>query len=308
MSYLVPPETFAAHSRVFEWSASGRRVIVKRRAKPDIIFVHVFQNALAWMLREPILLRTDARGRDKFFEPQKLKALRENGVSVPEVLYECPEYFVLEYVGENLEAILKRERDECRRNEYISRALRRLRFMHEKNFIHGGAQIKNFTCLDGEIYMIDFEEAIPDGFFDEFRQRDLLVFSMSLETAGISRGLDWICRAYDERSGGEICARLASRLLNYRFLKFLNLKIFSWISMNDVRAAISLIEHAERVLRRPVVRGACVQDFGAVAGEPHRLDPEEEDERRNRPGRKRQDVGVAPQYPVERKKGHDEND
>jgi tRNA A-37 threonylcarbamoyl transferase component Bud32 len=247
MSYIIPPEALAVNARVFEHIVDGRKVIVKRYGKPDMIFVHVFQNAFARLLREPLLLRTDAISGDIYREPRKLRELLANGLNVPEVLYDCPDYFVLEYVGENLDYILRFEPDNARRNEYIACALGHLRALHGKNFVHGGAQIKNFTCRDGEIYMIDFEEVIPDGYGDAFKLRDLVIFAMSLEKIGISSGLDWICRAYDEKSGREICARIASGLLRYRFLKFLNAGIFSWISMNDVRAMISLIESAERL-------------------------------------------------------------
>jgi tRNA A-37 threonylcarbamoyl transferase component Bud32 len=238
----------ARGGRVFEHAVDGRKVVVKRYVKPDMIFVHVFQNFLARLLREPMLLRTDALGGDIYREPQKLSTLRENGLNVPEVLYECSDYFVLEYVGQNLESVLKRERGDDRRNKYITRALGQLRAMHEKNFVHGGAQVKNFTCLDGEVFMIDFEEIIPGGYAEDFKRRDLLLFAMSLETAGISRGFKWICDAYGGASGGVICASLASSLRKYRFLKFLKAKVFSWIKMNDVRAIIALIEEAEGLL------------------------------------------------------------
>jgi tRNA A-37 threonylcarbamoyl transferase component Bud32 len=246
MPYNIPSDIVTAQARVFEYVADGRKVVVKRYAKPDMIFVHIFQNALAMALREPVLRRADALGDDIYLEPKKLRILRESGLNVPKVLYECPEYFVMEHVGENLGDILGRERDEGKRDEYLTNALAQLRSLHEKNFVHGGAQIKNFTCLGGEVYMIDFEEVVPDGHTEAFKRRDLLVFAMSLRASGISNGLDWICGAYG-RSGREICKELAAGLLRYKFLKFLASRAFSWISMNDVRAMISLIEDAERL-------------------------------------------------------------
>jgi tRNA A-37 threonylcarbamoyl transferase component Bud32 len=249
MDYAVPPEVLKSHPRVFVQTAGGHEVVVKRFDKPDAIFVHVFQNAVAKILREPMMLRTDAVGGDGRHEVKKLKAIREKGLNVPEVLYEGDGYFVMEHVGECLEDIVKKERDAARADGYIADALKNLRVLHESGFVHGGAQIKNFTRRGGETFMIDFEEVIPEGYDDAMRRRDIAVFLMSLETAGISRGLERICDMYDRAEGTYICARLASSLRRYRFLKFLNNPFFSRIPMNDVHAAVSLVEKAERSQR-----------------------------------------------------------
>ncbi|MDR0654521.1 MAG: hypothetical protein LBG12_14615 [Synergistaceae bacterium] len=247
MDYAVPLEVLRSHPRVFVRSAGGRKVVVKRFDKPDAIFVHVFQNAVARIFREPMMIRTDALGGDGRHEIKKLKALREHGLKVPEVLYEDAGYFVMEHVGECLEGIVTRERDCARVDGYIADALKNLRALHERGFIHGGAQMKNFTRRDGETFMIDFEEVIPEGYGEAMRCRDIAVFLMSLETSGISRGLEWVCDLYGGTGGREICARLVSSLRRYGFLKFLNGPVFSRIKMNDVHAAVALVEKAEKV-------------------------------------------------------------
>jgi tRNA A-37 threonylcarbamoyl transferase component Bud32 len=247
--YAVPPGILKSSPRVFVHTAGGREVVVKRAQKPDAIFVHVFQNALAKILREPMMLRTDAIGGDGRHEVKKLRILREKGLNVPEVLYEGDGYFVMEHAGECLEAAAKKERDAARADGHIAAAVRSLRRLHEEGFAHGGAQFKNFTIRGGDVFMIDFEEVIPEGYDEAMKLRDILLFLMSLETAGMPRGLDWICRVYDEAGGGELCARIASSLRRYRFLRFLNNSFFSRIPMNDVHAAVSLVEKAERLLR-----------------------------------------------------------
>jgi tRNA A-37 threonylcarbamoyl transferase component Bud32 len=253
MSYAITAETLSASPRVFEYAADGHKVVVKRYVKPDRIFVHVFQNAVARIMREPMMLRTDALGADIYNEPRKLRSLRAAGVNVPEVLYECGDYFVLEHVGDNLEDVLLSECGAARGDELIARALGRMRAMHEKNFAHGGAQIKNFTCRGGEIYMVDFEEMIPERYLDAFKRRDLIMFAMSLHTAGIPRDLDWICRAYGGESWREIMEGLKSNLRGYGFLKILDARLFSRISMKDVRAMISLIEQSDTNLKEGLI-------------------------------------------------------
>jgi tRNA A-37 threonylcarbamoyl transferase component Bud32 len=247
MDYAVPPEVLRSRPRVFVHSAGGRKVVVKRVDKPDAIFVHVFQNAVAKIFREPMMLRTDAVGGDGRHEIKKLRAIREKGLNVPEVLYEGGGYFVMEYVGECLEDIVKKERSRARADEYIADALKNLRALHENGFVHGGAQIKNFTRRGDDTFMIDFEEVIPEEYGEAMRRRDIVVFLMSLETAGISRGLEWVCDLYGGAGGTHICARVAASLRRYGFLKFLNNSFFSRIPMNDVHAAVALVEKAERV-------------------------------------------------------------
>jgi tRNA A-37 threonylcarbamoyl transferase component Bud32 len=249
MSYIIPHEVLASSGRVFMHSHGGRAVVVKQHVKHDIIFVHVFQNALARLLREPMLLCVDARNVSENQEIKKLKELRASGLSVPKILYEAPEYFILEYVGKNLEEVLAGTPDAEGKNALIAGALEKLRALHEKNFIHGGSQIKNFTWLDGEIYMLDFEAVIPRGYDESFRMRDILLFVMSLENAGISTDLEWICNVYDRRQGFEVYRQLERTILKYKFLKFLDSKLFSLIRMNDVRAALSLIDKVERIQR-----------------------------------------------------------
>jgi hypothetical protein len=69
---------------------------------------------------------------------------------------------------------------------------------------------------------------------------------MSLEKEGLPFDLGWLCETYGGPSGGDVRRRLEDAVLKYRFLKFLGAGIFSWISMDDVRAAIALIKKAER--------------------------------------------------------------
>jgi tRNA A-37 threonylcarbamoyl transferase component Bud32 len=246
MSYIIPEEVLESSPRVFIYLAEGERVVVKRRAKPDRIFVHVFQNALARLLHEPMMIRTDDMGSGEWPEAKKLRALRENGLSVPEVLYETENYFVLEYVGRNLVDVLTDEADPAKRCTYLERALSKLRAMHEKRFIHGGSQIKNFTVRNGDIYIIDFEEVIPREYFEEFRIRDIILFAMSLEKEGLPFDVEWLCEAYGGPSGRDVGRRLKKAVLKYKFLNFLNAGMFLWIPMEDVRAAIALIKKVER--------------------------------------------------------------
>jgi tRNA A-37 threonylcarbamoyl transferase component Bud32 len=154
----------------------------------------------------------------------------------------------MEYVGSSLCDILASALDSGKKEALVAGALSKLRALHEKGFAHGGAHIKNFTCFGKEIYMVDFEEVIPPGHLESFKTRDLLVFLLSMEACSLSPDLARICEAYGGKSGRAVREKLERELLRYRFLKFLNMKIFKHIKMNDVRAAISLIEKAEKTV------------------------------------------------------------
>ncbi|MDR1944323.1 MAG: hypothetical protein LBQ19_05825 [Synergistaceae bacterium] len=246
MSYEIPQKAFTSGARVILYTVGERLVVAKRYAKPDRKFAHVFLDFLAWLFHDPILLCTDCPAGGENQEAKKLKTLRENGISVPAVLYEAKDYFVMEHTGENLENILSGSADEGRRQFYVKQALKLLRALHEKNFAHGGAQIKNFTYLDGKIYMIDFEEVIPPDHIERFKLRDLLIFAMSLEAIGLSIDPERLCEAYGGPSGKFVYEEMKKILFKYKFLKFLGMRILRPIRMNDVRAALALIEKAEK--------------------------------------------------------------
>jgi tRNA A-37 threonylcarbamoyl transferase component Bud32 len=245
MSWEIPPEALRGPSRVFKFLADGETVIVKKKRKPDVISAHIFQNLLARISKDPIWIRTDAPRGAECGEINKLRALRSAGVNVPRVLHEAGEYFVLEYVGPSVDSLLARTDDASLRESYVADALEALRDLHERGFIHGGAQVKNFTFYNGAVYLIDFEEVIPRGHLEKFIIRDILIFMLSLEKRGFDRRIDWICGKYDPERGHEISEVIEETLLKYKLLKFLGAKIFSHIKMDDVRAALSLVEKAE---------------------------------------------------------------
>ncbi|MDR2879102.1 MAG: hypothetical protein LBV03_04225, partial [Fusobacteriales bacterium] len=133
-----------------------------------------------------------------------------------------------------------------RKDYYIEKALEELSRLHYKNNAHGGSQIRNFTIKNEKISLIDFEEKIPEKYIDEFKIRDLLVFILSLQKAGFEPDVKNICEIYKEKTSKEVYEILRKFLVKYKWIYFLNSRIFSKIRMKDVRDFIAVIEKVDK--------------------------------------------------------------
>ncbi len=80
--------------------------------------------------------------------------------------------------------------------------------LHLKNFVHGGAQIKNFVVRQGVVSLIDFEEKIDTKFIEAFKVRDMLVFLLSLERGGFQTDIKRLCQVYHDITHKDIYADL----------------------------------------------------------------------------------------------------
>jgi tRNA A-37 threonylcarbamoyl transferase component Bud32 len=107
--------------------------------------------------RPGVLLRN---GLD--YEAERLRRLRAAGCRVPDIWWHEPGLLVLEHVGTDLNALIRHGDDEYR-TELARRAARDLAEFHLLGFCHGGAQIRNLTVRDNEIWRIDFEENIGEA-------------------------------------------------------------------------------------------------------------------------------------------------
>lgn len=92
-------------------------------------------------------------------EGQRLAQLLAAGCRVPEVWWQEQGLLVLEYVGEDLADLIRKE-DATSRLWLMRAAATDLAAFHARGLWHGGAQIRNITLRDGEMWRIDFEENI----------------------------------------------------------------------------------------------------------------------------------------------------
>ena len=92
---------------------------------------------------------------DIHFEAQRLRDLKQVGLSVPAVYLETPRYMVMEHCGASMEYLLKHDLNE---ESSFYAVTDNLITLHSTGQWHGGAQMRNLTMKDGTIYRIDFEE------------------------------------------------------------------------------------------------------------------------------------------------------
>lgn len=93
------------------------------------------------------------------YEGERLRRLAQAGCRVPHVWWEEPGLLVLEHVGEDL-ANLIRHADPPQRAAWVRALAADLAGFHARGHWHGGAQVRNITLRDGELWRIDFEENI----------------------------------------------------------------------------------------------------------------------------------------------------
>ncbi|MNV47938.1 hypothetical protein D3C71_1398220 [compost metagenome] len=92
-------------------------------------------------------------------EGRRLRQLLEAGCRVPEVWWQEQGLLVLEFVGDDLAYLIRKE-DSTSRLWLTRAAATDLAAFHARGMWHGGAQIRNVTLRDGEMWRIDFEENI----------------------------------------------------------------------------------------------------------------------------------------------------
>lgn len=244
MDYIVPKSVLDSAPQVFRWRAGDREVWVKRR-RPH-------KNPLGWWAQRLIYRVTGIilalppdrpPGNTVRFEAETIQRLGELGLRVPQVLHVEDDYFVMSDAGVTLERHLAA--NPAKAGEFIDRAARELRALHRRDTAHGGAQIKNLTVRDGDIHFIDFEERIPRRRLHEFQVRDLFLFLLSLERAGHDPDIAGVCRSYGGPDGDRALADVCRALTQLWLVRVFDWRVFSFLSMRDIRGLCRLIHKAE---------------------------------------------------------------
>lgn len=91
------------------------------------------------------------------YEAERLRQLSEAGCRVPDVWMEAPGLLVLEHVGEDFANLIRHAGPE-QRLQWVRDLAVDLAQFHAQGHWHGGAQIRNVTLRDGQLWRIDFEE------------------------------------------------------------------------------------------------------------------------------------------------------
>lgn len=140
----------------------------------------------------PVKEKTEIEALD--FEVNKIKHFKLLGINTPDILLETKEYFVLKDAGKMVNSyIRKRDITKERMYYYIDKVIDVLAQIHNSNLYHGGAQFRNFTYLDGKVYVIDLEDSFEDQVdLKTLQFRDFFLMLLSLtKTRATSFDLDF---------------------------------------------------------------------------------------------------------------------
>ena len=253
----IVEDTFKKEDRVCSYEIDGNKVYVKKREKQKKLR-HVFQGILQKITREPMLILSvlPASENEVLFESNKIKELEKQGVSVPHILEVTENYFIMSDTGESLKNYVNDQIEKQKINdkyeqdvfkeEYVQRALDTLIKLHNTGNAQGGCQIRNFTIKNEVISLIDFEESIPKKHMKTFQKRDFLLFVLSLQRSGFNPNIRKLSDYYmDNTEYKTLYSELREFLLKFKWLYFLEWKIFKKIRMKDVRDFLLIIKMVE---------------------------------------------------------------
>ncbi|QKF59863.1 hypothetical protein [Aliarcobacter lanthieri] len=149
-----------------------------RATKPNNI-QKIFYKFFPFELLIPSLYKTPKEALE--FESSKLKEFKTLGINVPNIVYKCEDFFVLEDSGETIDAFFRYKN--INENEFyiiLDKLILELSKIHNLNQFHGGSQIRNFTYKEERIYVLDFEESYYENIdIKSLQYRDFLLFILS---------------------------------------------------------------------------------------------------------------------------------
>ncbi|ALM81968.1 hypothetical protein [Bordetella sp. N] len=150
------------------------------------------------------------------FEARRLRLLLDDGCRVPAIWHQEPGLLVLEHVGQDLSSVIRHGSAETR-SRWARVAGRDLAEFHRRGHCHGGAQIRNLTIRNDELWRIDFEENIGEALslplaqaYDLFQLVASLVSLRKLPTdimPGLAR--DMVEGYFEVNPDAQVRARLA---------------------------------------------------------------------------------------------------
>ena len=142
---------------------SPRRHALTRLLRSGVYYARALFLAVSCKLflgefpRPSVLLRNSLS-----HETQRLLNFFQANCRVPAVWWHAPDLLVMEFVGGNIADTL-RASDASVYPELIRAASLDMADFHARGFWHGGAQLRNVTLKDGQVWRIDFEENIGEA-------------------------------------------------------------------------------------------------------------------------------------------------
>lgn len=178
---LVFQENKTNSAEVFSYTYNEKKYWVKKARATSSNSLHkFFYKLFSFDFLLPVKEKNAIEAM--LFETDKLINFNNHGIKAANVVGRNNVFFVLEDSGTNVYHYLKRkEVDEKEKAQLLNETVKLLAKIHNNDFYHGGAQIRNFTHRNGEVYTIDLEDSFDSRIdLKTLQFRDLLLFLLSL--------------------------------------------------------------------------------------------------------------------------------
>ena len=179
-------------SEIFFEVYENKRYWIKKARETKSTNTHKF---FYFIFKIDILLPVKYKSAQEsiIFETNKIKRLTSFGINMPKIIYQDQNHFVLEDCGETINSYIRQQNlIEDKFYYYINKTIQHLANIHNKNEYHGGAQTRNFTYKNGDIYTIDFEESFDKNISIKTLQfRDLMLLILSLTKVKVNFKIDY---------------------------------------------------------------------------------------------------------------------
>jgi tRNA A-37 threonylcarbamoyl transferase component Bud32 len=229
--------------RVFKVTYNGHDCFVKLNTKSKRNNFHQLQRLIFALTRKPLFAPTVIADEKNIivYEAEKLNALKQLGLHVPRVYSYSDRYMIIEDCGRNLSEMLKVE--PAKTQYYLEAAIRELAKLHKNGRCHGGAQIRNFTVKEDQIYLIDFEEEDKSEYFEGLFLRDLIIFLESVIDNRIENfSITDLIAVYEQSSHISVRERLFHLAQKGQILELFIKKPFSKYCGHDLVVVNRLLE------------------------------------------------------------------
>ncbi len=199
----------------------------------------------AWkMLHFPLLTPAENQSEEEsvIYETEKIKRMQSLGIAVPSLVLIEKRFFVMEDVGTPLYILLKKNSNIF---PQIYTAIELLGALHRKKEYHGGAQLRNITMKDSELFFIDFEEKFSSEVSLELLQiRDVFMFLLCLSKHNFEYDYHFLLEKYISASGNnDIKKELEKISISLKFVeKILKPELIRNLLDKDTLALAKLLE------------------------------------------------------------------
>jgi len=227
-------------SRTFSFIENGEKYWVKQPEAGEANIWHklmlILSKAVNNNFFRPTVV-TDPKA-SLAYEAKRLRQLRDNGIRVPWIVLQTPEYLVLEDAGIPLSILLGSSAMKMEEKKILIVQLSHaLADLHNRGFFHSRPALRDIAYKEGSIYFMDFEENLENTLSpEEAIVRDGFLYAHTLfrklrSPDLVETGLD----AYHRALRPDLWDNLTEEARRYRITYFLLRPLYRFLG-KDAKA------------------------------------------------------------------------